>query len=169
MLTEPLGVYLNDHLAGSVAALRMMDELAERERGKPLEATLRALHAEVSEEQGVLRELLARIETDENRLKQAAAWVAEKVGQGKLALSARTHPDLATLQGLESLVLGLHGKLSLYRALGEIALSDQRLAGYDFHALAGRTLEQQTMVEGERVTAARSALRSAAREQTPDN
>src|SRR5215207_655399 len=110
MLTEALGVYLNDHLAGSVAALKTMDDLAGRERGRPLGEKLRALHSEVGEEQRGLRDLLARIETDEHRIKQAAAWLAEKAGQGKMALSAWTHPDLATLQGLESLVLGLQGK-----------------------------------------------------------
>ncbi len=158
MATDALGVYLNDHLAGSVAALDMMKELAEQERGRPLEETLLTLWAEVGEEQTVLRELAGRIDAGENPLKQATAWVTAKVGQGKLAIAARTHPALATLQGLESLTLGLQGKLGLYRVLGEIAQRDPRLGGYQFAVLEARTVAQQAMVERERMAAARAAF-----------
>jgi hypothetical protein len=157
MAAEPLAIYLEDHLAGSVAALKMMEELAEVEQGTPLETTLRRLHAEVSEEQNGLRELLARIEASPSTLKQAAAWLSEKVGEGKLALSARSHPALARLQGLESLVLGLQGKLALYRVLAEAAARDPRLQG-DFSGLADRTVRQQATVEAERQAAARAAF-----------
>ncbi len=157
MAADPIAVYLDDHLAGSVAALSLMEELAEIERGRPLEAKLRALHAEVSEEQRGLRELLARVGGHANRIKQATAWVSEKLGEGKLALAARSHPALATLQGLESLVLGLQGKLSLYRSLAEVAPGDTRLQG-DFAGLAERTIEQQAIVETERLASARAAF-----------
>ena len=160
MAAEPLAIYLEDHLAGSVAALRLMEELAEVDRGTPLETTLRRLHAEVSEEQRGLRELLARIDARPSALKQAAAWVSEKVGEGKLALAARSHPALARLQGLESLVLGLQGKLSLYRVLADVAGADSRLEG-DFVGLADRTIKQQAMIEAERRSAAREALAAA--------
>ena len=160
MSAEPLAIYLDDHLAGSVAALNMMEELADVCRGRPLEAKLRTLHGEVSQEQNLLRELLARIDGRANPLKQATAWVSEKLGEGKLALSARAHPELATLQGLESLLLGLQGKLSLYRALADLAPRDRRLEG-DFHGLAEHTVLQQAMVENERLAAARTAFAGA--------
>jgi hypothetical protein len=157
--TDPLGVYLNDHLAGSAAALEMMEEVAAQARGEPLGQKLAALRAQVGQEQERLRELLARIDTSENRLKQAAAWVTERVGRGKLALSARVDPALATLQGLEALVLGLQGKLGLYRTLAELEPNDPRLSGIAYAALAARTLEQQAMVEHERLAASRVAFR----------
>jgi cell division protein ZapA (FtsZ GTPase activity inhibitor) len=158
MATDPLAVYLNDHLAGSVAAVNMMEELAEHERGRPLEQKLLALRAEVEEEQQMLRELLARIDAGESRLKQAAAWITEKVGQGKLAIAARVHPALATLQGLESLALGLEGKHCLYRVLDDIAPKDPRLSEYRFAAFVARTVIQQSMIEHERMAAARAAF-----------
>jgi hypothetical protein len=160
MSAEPLAIYLDDHLAGSVAALNLMEELADMCRGRPLEAKLRQLHADVSDEQNLLRELLARIKGQVNPLKQATAWLSEKLGEGKLALAARAHPELATLQGLESLLLGLQGKLSLYRVLAEVAQRDPRLEG-DFHGLAERTVLQQAMVENERMTAGRAAFAGA--------
>ena len=157
MATDTLAIYLDDHLAGSVAALKMMEELAELEKGTPLEAKIRRLHAEVSEEQRGLRELLARLNASPSTLKQAAAWISEKVGEGRLALSARSHPALARLQGLESLVLGLQGKLGLYRVLAELAAQDPRIEG-DFAALAERTLDQQAIIEAERRAAGREAF-----------
>jgi cell division protein ZapA (FtsZ GTPase activity inhibitor) len=160
MSAEPLAVYLDDHLAGSVAALNLMEELADLTRGRPLEAKLRTLHAEVSQEQQQLRELLARLAEHPNPIKQATAWISEKLGEGKLALSARAHPELATLQGLESLGLGLQGKLSLYRALADLAPRDPRLQG-DFSGLAERTVVQQAMLENERIAAVRAAFAAA--------
>jgi hypothetical protein len=158
MPTDPLAVYLHDHLAASVAALNLMEELAEHERGRPLEQKLLALRAEVSEEQQMVRELLARIDAGESRLKQAAAWITEKVGHGKLALSAGVHPALATLQGLEAIALGLEGKLCLYRVLGELAPNDPRLSEFRPAMLVARTVIQQSMIEHERLAAARAAF-----------
>src|SRR4051812_13012946 len=158
MPTDPLAVYLNDHLAASVAALNLMEELAEHERGRPLEHKLLALRSEVSEEQQMVRELLERIDAGESRLKQAAAWITEKVGQGKLAISTRIHPALATLQGLEAIALGLEGKLCLYHVLGEIAPNDPRLSDCRPAMLVARTVIQQSMIEHERLAAARVAF-----------
>jgi len=164
-MADPLAIYLNDHLAASVAALRMMETLAAQADGSPLAEKLRTLRAEVSEEQRLLRALLERIDASENRLTQAAAWMTEKVGEGKLALAGRAHPALALLQGLESLALGLQGKLALYRVLGDLELRDSRLAGPAYAALEARTVAQHAMVEHERIAAARAALGVAAAER----
>jgi len=59
MPTDPLTRYLQDHLAGSVAALQLMKTLADHERGLPLEQKLRGLHAEVTEDQERLKAILA--------------------------------------------------------------------------------------------------------------
>jgi hypothetical protein len=162
MPTDALAHYLQDHLAGSVAALQLMETLAEHERGRPLERKLRALHAEVTEEQQTLREILDRIQGDESRLKQVAAWLTEKMHAARLALAERAHPALARLDGLESLALGLQGKLALYRALEDAVPNDPRLGGYPFAALQARTVLQHGMVERERMDAAREAFGTAA-------
>lgn len=158
MPTDALTHYLQDHLAGSVAALQLMETLADHERGRPLETALRALHTEVSEEQQVLREILQRLDGGESRLKQAAAWFTEKMHVARLALAERSHPALARLDGLESLALGLQGKLALYRALEDAALGQPTLGGYPFVALQTRTEAQHAMIERERMAAAREAF-----------
>jgi hypothetical protein len=156
--TDPIAVYVSDHLAGSVAALELIDVLANHERGRPLEDKLRTLATEITEEQATLREALARVAADESRVKQAAAWLGEKVTRGKLFLADRSNPDLALLLGLEALALGLQGKLALSRALGDAATYDPRLAGLPFGSLEARTLIQHAMIEHERMEAARAAF-----------
>jgi hypothetical protein len=158
MPANALRRYLQDHLAGSVAALQLMETLADHERGSPLEQKLRGLHREVTEEQEQLKAILARLDGDESSIKRATAWLTEKLHRGRLALAERTDPALARLEGLESLALGLQGKLALYRALEDVAPGDPRLGGYPFAALEARTLIQHAMVEQERMAAARAAF-----------
>jgi hypothetical protein len=158
MPTNALRRYLQDHLAGSVAALQLMKTLADHERGSALEQKLRGLHYEVTEEQERLKAILARLESEESSLKRATAWLTEKLHHGRLALVERVDPALARLEGLESLALGLQGKLALYRALEDVALTERRLGGYPFAALQARTLIQHAMVEQERMAAARAAF-----------
>jgi hypothetical protein len=158
MSTEPLAIYLNDHLAGSVAALELIDTLAEHERGRPVQEKLRALRLEIEEDQGTLRQILGRIDADEHRLKQVAAWVSEKVSQARLTLANRAHPTLATVEGLEALGLGIQGKLALWFVLADLAPRDPRLAGFDYEALETRANIQHAVVERERIEAARVAF-----------
>jgi hypothetical protein len=158
MPADALKRYLQDHLAGSVAALQLMETLADHDRGLPLEQKLRGLHYDVSEEQERLKAILARLEGGESPLKRAAAWLTEKLHRGRLALVERTDPGLARLEGLESLALGLQGKLALYRALEDAAAHEPRLGGYPFAALQARTLLQHAMVEQERMIAVRTAF-----------
>ena len=97
MSAEPLALYLNHHLAGSIAGITLMDELAERVEGTTLASMLRTVAAQAREDQQLVREVLARLAAGERRAAQAAAWVTEKVSEGHLALMARQHPALGVL------------------------------------------------------------------------
>jgi hypothetical protein len=156
--TEPLAVYVNDHLAGSTAGLTLMDDLASRAEGTALAPKLRTLAAEVREDQQLLRETLDRLAAGERRVVQAAAWLGEKVHEKRLALAARNHPALGLLEGLESIALGLQGKLAIFRVLAELGPLDPRLAGLPYGARADRTVAHHGMIEAERRAAAREAF-----------
>jgi hypothetical protein len=54
--------------------------------------------------------------------------------------------------------MGVHGKLSLWRALNEVAQGYPQLADYDFKGLAGRAEAQVEALEAERLKAAKTAL-----------
>jgi hypothetical protein len=155
---EALAIYLNDHLAGSVAALELIEGLLAHEDGRPLQQTLIGLRREITEDQETLRGILSQLDADESTLKRAAAWLVEKVGRAKLSLAEREDPALARLEGLESLALGIQGKAGLWRALAEVAAQDPRLGGHQFGTLEIRAVAQHAIVERERIAAAREAL-----------
>lgn len=161
MSNDPLALYLNDHLAGSVAGLNLMDSLAAQTEGTALATRLRALADQVREDQQLVREVLDRLGAGERRLNQAAAWMTEKVSEGRLALTGRNHPALAVFEGLESIALGLQGKLALFRALAEIESHDTRLTGFPFAERAVRTATEHAMIEQERLAVAHEAFGSA--------
>src|SRR5687767_3293694 len=116
MSIENLTTYLNDHLAGSIMALELIKHAAQPSAGTPLARSLEQLHGEIEEDQTVVRDLLRRLDASENPVKQAAAWLAEKAGRGKIDASDTSDP-LGRLEALETLKLGILGKLALLVAL----------------------------------------------------
>ncbi|MDQ6622158.1 MAG: hypothetical protein M3Y86_01560 [Verrucomicrobiota bacterium] len=144
---EALDTYLNDHLAGAVGAVDMLEAMIDAHEDKPLAPFLRALKADIESDQGELQQLMTRLGIGESTIKKAGAWVAEKFSRAKLRLGDSGEPNLALLQALESLSLGITGKRSLWRSLGAAASAAPRLAGFDFARLEQRALEQFERVE----------------------
>ncbi len=156
MSDADLGTYLNDHLAGSVVAIEMIERAVQQDPGTPLSASLAEVVAEIRADQEVLRGLLERIGAKENPVKKAGAWLAEKVG--RLKLGDTGEGALGRLEMLETLALGIRGKLGLWVALQRVAPRHPELGEVDFAALQVRAREQHARVEAHRVEAAIEAL-----------
>ena len=89
-------------------------------------------------------------------MKEGTAWLSEKLSRMKLS-----HGDpmgLGTFEALEFLALGIHGKLSLWRALSEISPEVPDLARFDLATLIERAQQQEKAVEEFRLVAAKHAL-----------
>ncbi|MDX6289425.1 MAG: hypothetical protein QOH42_1224, partial [Blastocatellia bacterium] len=86
MADENIATYLNDHLAGSVVALELLEHLEKTHRGSPLEDFFRRLHADISSDRADLQALMARLDISESRTRKASAWLAEKMTEVKLRL-----------------------------------------------------------------------------------
>ncbi|PZR73881.1 MAG: hypothetical protein DLM52_10330 [Chthoniobacterales bacterium] len=147
MLMKDLPIYLKDHLAGSVGALDMLDHMIDAHEGKPLEAFLRTLRVDIDADQNELKRLMKHLEVDESAVRNAGAWVAEKFSRVKLRIGDAGDPNLALLQSLESLVLGITGKRSLWRNLGAVKKEMPRLTEFDFDELEKRAVDQFERVE----------------------
>jgi hypothetical protein len=145
---KDLPIYLNDHLAGSVGALEMLDDMIDTQKDKPLEKFLKTLREDIESDQGELKRLIGQLDIGESAMRKAGAWVAEKVSRAKLRIGDSGDPNLALLQSLESLSLGITGKRSLWRTLGAVAESTPRLSGFDFTRLEQRASDQFERVEG---------------------
>jgi vacuolar-type H+-ATPase subunit I/STV1 len=158
MSAESLTTYLNDHLAGSVGALEMLEHLIKLHEKKDREPFYRRLRAEVEEDQKVLQNLLEKVGGRESRVRKAAAWMSEKLGEAKLALDDRGDNQLRILEALETVALGIQGKLLLWRALGSVSATRPALRAVDFGQLERRARQQFEQVDTERLLVARTAL-----------
>ena len=159
-MSEPLTDYLNDHLAASNFAVELLKTLHDEHSSEPLGEFAAALLMEVEEDRQALRRIMGAVGAEASTLKEATAWVAEKVSRFKL--SHASSGAAGTFQALETMALGVLGKLALWRALAVIAAADLRLSGTDFDALAARAEAQHAQVEEWRLRVAGNALRATA-------
>jgi hypothetical protein len=154
---KELASYLNDHLAGSIAAVELLAHLIESHGDSELGKLFKELHADVTSDQEVLRKLLRRF-SREGSLRKAGAWMAEKLGRVKLLLSGDKAGDLGLVEALEVLVLGITGKQLLWRALSASLGDSPLLRGIDLSTLEQRAIDQLERVESHRLEAARQAF-----------
>jgi hypothetical protein len=157
---DELSDYLNDHLAGSVAALELLDRLVETYTGKPLERFFRELRDDIRADQGQLEELIAKLGITESTVRKAGAWIAEKFSRPKIDLEAESKADLGLFLALEALVLGITGKRSLWRALGAASRAVPELARLDYSGLEKRAIDQCERVEARRLEIARAVFKT---------
>lgn len=152
-MSEPLVVYLHDHLAGAVAGINLIEALREQHTGEPLGSFAAELLNEVEADRAVLEALAERVGDGSSQVKNAAAWLTEKIS--RLKLGKDTGGELGTFEALEALSLGILGKRALWRAL---ATQRERFSELDFEQLASRAQGQYDRVEERRLELARTAL-----------
>jgi hypothetical protein len=157
-LNESLGVYLNDHLAGAATGLELAEKLRSKNHSPPMAAELSSLVADISEDRATLEGLMEALGIDTSSTKQAAGWVIEKLTRLKMSRRLTGSPELARLLEMETLSLGIEGKLAMWRALKAIAGADSRLAGTDFDRLIDRARQQRERLEPHRLEAATGAF-----------
>jgi hypothetical protein len=155
---ELLGVYLNDHLAGAAAGVELAEKLAAGGEGTPFGTALAAVAREVKEDKDVLEGLVERLGIGKSPVKQAAGWVFEKVTRLRFNRQLTGSEDLTRLLEVETLSLGVEGKLVLWRALREATGLDAELGAADFDRLIGRARQQRETLEPHRLAAAARAF-----------
>jgi hypothetical protein len=159
-----LETYLNDHLAGSVGALDLIERMIKTYGNQPIAQFCRQMRDEIHADQDELRKMMAGLGIKESSLRKAGALVAEKLSRTKLQLKGEETGDLGVLQALEGLVLGIKGKEALWRALGAVQASWPPLQRFDFPRLQKRATEQGASVDEKRMQTASQVLRPRADE-----
>src|ERR1700674_4430080 len=149
--------YMKDHFAGSVAAVELLNHLISSHRGKTHEQFFIRLKEEVAEDQEVLQGLLHDLDSGGGALRNTTAFLSEKLARIKLLLEDPSGGQLARLEKLEALALGIDGKRALWRSLlagAEIPALEK----VDFAKLDQRAEDQRKRVEDHRIEAAREAF-----------
>jgi len=155
MDTKLLGIYLNDHLAGSIVGGELAKRAASSNEGTELGNFLATLADEIGSEREVVKSLLDHFGVPQNRFKQPIAWAAEKAGRLKPNGQLTGYSPLSRLVELEGLLLGVTGKLGMWRAL---AATRSGLEPFGIDELIGKAETQRDGLERWRLEAAAMAF-----------
>lgn len=155
---KELASYLNDHLAGSVGALELVEHWAQLHKGNPLGVFFSDIKAEIRVDQNTLRDMMRSLGIEESNLRKAGAWAAEKAGRARLMIAGDEADSLGLVLTLEGLIMGITGKKLLWLALDAAKLP--QLHSYDFQELEGRADRQIKRIETERIQAGQEAFTS---------
>lgn len=158
MADKALDVYLNDHLGGATLGTELAEQIRDKAEGTPLGEVMRTIAAEIAEDHQTLTELMERMDTSRNPVKQVGGWIAEKASRVKFSGASSGEADQGTFLALESLRLGVAGKKCLWLALQQARESYDGLATVDFERLIERAEAQERTLERERMAAGARAL-----------
>lgn len=156
-MSHPIASYLNDHLAGAVVAVNMLEHLESAHRGTPLEAFFAELREDILADRQQLLNLMEHLGITASVPRRVVAWVGEKMAELKLRLEDSSDGLFHLLEALEGIAIGIEGKRALWRSLTAAELDGA--AGIDLKRLEARAAEQRERVEVVRLAAARGALR----------
>lgn len=157
MSKDHLTTYLNDHLAGSVAAIKLLEQL-ESHDDPEVSKFAAALKTEVEVDSKELESLMRRLDVSESSPRKAAAWFTEKFAELKLKWDDKSDGVLYLLESFEALSLGIEGKQVLWRALKFASDDAPALRAANYDNLIKRAEEQRKSVEAMRLSAAQKAL-----------
>ncbi|MFF0430909.1 hypothetical protein ACFYU9_01600 [Streptomyces sp. NPDC004327] len=158
-----LRIYLNDHYAGSAAGDALVRRVSRAHGHGPAGRRLRELADEIAEDRESLVRIMTALGVPVMRTRALIMRCAEKVGRAKLNGRLVSRSPLSDVLDLESLRLGVEGKLALWRSLGEVARDDDRIDAGTVHHLADRAERQIEQLEDLRLAAVRRALTPGAR------
>ncbi len=156
--TEPLDVYLNDHHAGSAAAVELVERIRDNNEGTKLASHMERLLRDIEADQATLGAVMEALGVSTSTSKQVAGKVLESLSRFRLNERVTGNEDVTRLMELETLSLGIEGKLALWRSLGQVVASRPALADFDLPALADRAVKQRARVEPFRLQAAAEAF-----------
>ncbi|MCX4700645.1 hypothetical protein OG252_32210 [Streptomyces sp. NBC_01352] len=148
-----LGIYLNDHLAGSTLGVdraRMLAD-AESERDPELADTVRPIAEEIAEDRASLLQIMRSVDVPVRRYKIVAGRLAERAGRLKANGRLVRRSPLTPMLELELLRLGVEGKAAGWRTLRRLSDADPGLDPAHLDDLLERAHRQLDTLEQLRV------------------
>lgn len=158
-----LGHYLQDHYAGSAAGIELFRRAADQQTDPVARTTLTEMIATVEDERNALERFLAAIGAKPDPVKNAGAWLAEKIGRFKSNGELIRRSPLSDVVELETLRLAVEGKAAGWRVLRQLAEDDSTFDAAELDKLLSAADDQIERLEGLRMSAANRVFR-----QTPD-
>jgi hypothetical protein len=145
--SELFELYLRDHHAASKGGIALAQRIVDQNEDNVLKEQLSRVAREIVEDRGKLEELMRALEVAPSRLKQAGAWLGEKVTRLKLNGRVFGYSPLSRLMELEGLASAIRMKRRLWESLEIARRWDSRLQAFDFSQLIRRAEEQMRIVD----------------------
>ena len=158
MADNAIDVYLNDHLAGAMLGSDLAEQIQAQNHGTALGQLMESLAPQIEQDRQTLIELMQRLDSSKNPIKQATAWIAEKASRAKFSGMTSGEPQLGTFMALETLALGVRGKACMWKTLKQVAGQHPAIASMNLDELIDRARTQEDALERERLAAGTRAL-----------
>ena len=156
-MSNSLVTYMHDHLAGARFAINLLESLRGEKQQPEVQRLADELVREIEEDRQILEHLADKIGKPQNTLKEGAAWLAQKASLWKLGGEGHS---LSTFEAIETLSLGILGKIALWRALRVLQPIEPVLFETNFEQLCATAENQYFRVENLRIKLVPTALTS---------
>ncbi len=145
MAYQGLEVYLTDHLAGATAGASLADMAAQEHRADEHGAFFGEIASEIKADFETLEKLIAELGVQKSATKTAAAEVGSKLMAPKFV--GGDDDELNAFITLETLYMGVEGKVSMWKALKTVEDAYPALGNYDLDDLIARGESQRERIE----------------------
>ena len=128
MPNSTIGTYVNDHLAMATSEIELLRRCADENERSDLAEFLTDVANTVETQASEMRQLLESQGQNENSIKQAAAWLVEKLGRAKPNDGGTGYTDLARVIELEALIGLAEARRLLWQSVNRMHLSESCLS-----------------------------------------
>ncbi len=157
MAYSGLDTYLNDHMAGATAGTNLAKMAAEEHQTDEHGPFFSEIYAEVSADKDTLEQLMTALGVDESASKTALAEVGSKLMGPKF--TAGEDDELNAFVTLETLSIGVEGKVCMWKALKTVEADYPAFESFDIDDLLARATSQREKIEAQRQKMAPQALK----------
>lgn len=156
MAYQGLEVYLTDHLAGATAGVNLAQMAAQEHRADEHGAFFGEIASEIKADFQTLQRLVDELGVEKSATKTAAAEIGSKMMAPKFV--GGDDDELNAFITLETLSMGVEGKVCMWKALKTVAGAYPTLEGFDLDELIARGESQRERIEATRLEIAPQAL-----------
>ena len=128
--------YINDHVAGATAGVNLAQMASEAHRGDEHGAFFGEIASEIKADHDTLERLVDDLGVQRSATKRAAAEVGSKMMAPKFV--GGDDDELNAFITLETLSMGIEGKICMWRALTTVADGYPPLRSMDLDGLVAR-------------------------------
>jgi len=157
MAYSGLDTYLNDHIAGATAGTNLAKMAAQEHQTDEHGPFFSEIYAAIQADFDTLQELARALGVEESAGKSALAEVGSKLMGPKF--TGGDDDELNAFVTLETLSIGVEGKVCMWKALKTVAADYPAFGNYDIDDLLERAVSQREKIEDQRQMMAPRALK----------